>query len=61
MFPTFVAQSLSISKLHHHQQLTIVKSKKNIYAGWWFQLSTPPKNISQWEGLSMIIPYIMEN
>ena len=24
-------------------------------------ISTPLKNISQWEGLSMIIPYIMEN
>ena len=39
MFPTFVAQSLSISKLHHHQQLTIVKSKKTymLVGGFNFQ------------------------
>ena len=27
----------------------------------WLVVLTILKNISQWEGLSMIIPYIMEN
>ena len=27
----------------------------------WLVVSTPLKNMSQWEGLSWIIPYIMEN
>ena len=35
---------------------SVHQKKQSSQAGWWFQhVSTPPKNISQWEGLSHIL------
>ena len=44
-----------------HSPKTQTKTRPNFLDFVWLVVSTPLKNISQWEGLSHIYPYIMEN